>query len=392
MNVRILIPEQIYVGARPDRSHAAVTAYGTDSSSKGRLSTVETFGGGAHNCVAVLNTPKTGFRLIKAAYKNEWWVQDPRGFEVLIKDHWITLLINNCVVINGAVQNPCVYARSGGDNVILPTTSAIYQHAVVATRVANKNTSWTKAHAGNHVVLQNGQTGVYLGKYYRIDSQHSRNYDEQESAASGIDVSDNLLLMDTTPVYALMEHAQNVSSSFTNSVHLFKSSKLAEINNADTLTDQEAELKTNQLIGDPQTYVARRMWSKPLLMLYNKQDMSAAQLVMNTVADTPSTVSAWIGQHLTSSSYGGEAIYAQLTSGEIMKLQVNRKGIQATHVSKQHLDQHQLRYIMTRTRGYRADYWVQATKNITTGDVAQLIDLHVQVVTALGNQLSVNVN
>jgi len=247
---RILIPEKIYVGM-PRKNYGrpvpnvSMTAWGSDSSGKSRMQTVD------NNTISSLtldNTSLHGFMMSGNNRGDEWCIQDPRGFSTLVPAGNFSEVIKHSTIVNGVIAEPCVWGRSTGNNVLLNTTSNLYQLALLATQVSNSKETWRAAKPGNRVTLTNGLQGIYLGKFYSLTSNVLRSQSTQNFVAS------------EKSHHVIVNH-QNVQQHWrkriTNEIHWMGSPKLARIDQRDEITPAEAEQQLNLWLQDDyQTYQA----------------------------------------------------------------------------------------------------------------------------------------
>lgn len=127
------------------------------------------------------NTPATGFEIAKSVRRSGWngsgnvkWrITDPRGFDLEISSENFAKVIDCCTMVNGVIQEECVWGREGKDNILLPVTSEPYQEAAKQTRRVNQKVSLKDLQIGDWIDLVNpahtpeGVAGLqYLGKYY----------------------------------------------------------------------------------------------------------------------------------------------------------------------------------------------------------------------------------
>jgi len=80
------------------------------------------------------NIPVLGFTLGDSV--SRWTTQnklfevvDPRGFMVQVATGNIALLLKHCTIVNGVVQEECVWGREGGSHILLPVNSEPYLEA-----------------------------------------------------------------------------------------------------------------------------------------------------------------------------------------------------------------------------------------------------------------------
>lgn len=240
---RILIPEKIYVGMpRKNWSRAvpnvSMTAWGSDSGGKSRMQTVDK---NSISCLTFDNVSLHGFTVLGSNSGDEWCIQDPRGFSTLVPGGNFAEVIKHSTIVNGVITEPCVWGRSNGNNVLLNTTSEVYQLSLLATQVSNSKETWRAAKPGNRVTLTNGLQGIYLGKFYSLVS--------------------NVLYMNS---FSYTDQCRHVIVKDQNGHHWRRhkreeiywlgSPKLARIDQRDEITPAEAEQQLNLLLQDCDVY------------------------------------------------------------------------------------------------------------------------------------------
>ncbi len=186
-NTKIKIPTQHYVGMQKrsnDLPLGFLTPYGTDAASKKRMSTVDIWSNSRQHSAVSLpskvidNIPMTGFKLSETIKRSTGWgkgnvvwrIADPRGFELEITNNNLMQIMICTIIQNGEILSPCVWGRKGAENVLIPTDSSLYKHAVENTKRQNKTVSVKSLKVGNTILLQNGTKGKYLGAFYPIAS------------------------------------------------------------------------------------------------------------------------------------------------------------------------------------------------------------------------------
>lgn len=191
---RIKFPDQHYVGFRQDTQVLTkfLTPEGTDSGAKKRKESVDRWveqGSTRYDhtlkeyvkketppSITVDNVPLEGFgieqRLNRGGswYGNQdkWKVEDPRGFQLEISGSNLQKIIESTTIVNGLIQGPCIWARLGPENILVPVGTDVYQNAVANTTRAKKSTDIKSLSVGDYVIMQNGTEGQYLGQYYLI--------------------------------------------------------------------------------------------------------------------------------------------------------------------------------------------------------------------------------
>jgi hypothetical protein len=132
----------------------------------------------------VKNEPATGFEIARSVRRSGWrgagnvlWrIQDPRGFEIEITSENFASIIDCTSVINGVIQEECVWGRDGSSNVLLPTNSEPYKDATRQTDLVNNKVSLRDVKLGDHVTLidkgskSGNRDGVYMGRMFAVYS------------------------------------------------------------------------------------------------------------------------------------------------------------------------------------------------------------------------------
>lgn len=112
------------------------------------------------------NTPQKGFKFVnyvsRYSTQNKWVeIEDPRGFVLQISvDNVINLLLETTVV-NGVVQDDCVWTRYQGINYLVSTKNPNYVPAS-----ARKTIKMTDLSPGDIVRRSHDNTMTFVGKFY----------------------------------------------------------------------------------------------------------------------------------------------------------------------------------------------------------------------------------
>lgn len=239
---RILIPEKLYVGLPKEKwgkpvPSAYLTAWGKDSGSKGRMNNVDKY---SDHTITLDNEPIYGFEIGGNTGKDEWRVNDPRGFAAIISAHNFYQLLNTCTVVNGVVVEPCVWARSNGNNVLLNTQSDVYSLSLQATQVSNSRETWRAVKPGYRITLNNGFQGVYLGKFHGLENHILRVNSQTNFVASE---NKNFVIVKD-------QNIKHWIRTITHEIHWLSSPKLARIDQQDEIPLADAELYLNNLLQD----------------------------------------------------------------------------------------------------------------------------------------------
>lgn len=194
-NKQIKFPKQHYIGMI-GRAHDVLplgfmTEDGTDKAALKRKATVDswTTGNVRHGQEKTINiarsyenVPLIGFRLTKSIRRYsswgsgnvKWRIEDPRGFELEITSPNMARIVDTCVIDQGEILEECIWARLKGDNILVPVSSDLY---IAATRNDERMTSKVKpseVNRGDRVTLQNGDEGIYLGKFECMTPYYGR--------------------------------------------------------------------------------------------------------------------------------------------------------------------------------------------------------------------------
>lgn len=133
------------------------------------------------------NEPRLGFELAKSVRRSSWhgssnvvWqVEDPLGFELEITSENFALIVSSCTIINGVIQEACVWGRDGSRNVLLPVSSEPYKTASIHTTLITNKISIRNVSIGDHITLitktKTGNTdGVYMGRMIAVISEKTK--------------------------------------------------------------------------------------------------------------------------------------------------------------------------------------------------------------------------
>lgn len=261
------IPAKHYVGMVKRENEtlplAFITPYGEDSAAKKRMSTVDDWVSNNGRwykqkslpTMVIDNKPLSGFKITSdirtTSYGglDKWRIEDPRGFELEITSANLARLMSVGMIDRGEINDQCVWARIGANNVLLSTNTDEYEKAIANTKVASLTANWKDVKVGNGVVLQNNLRGVWLGRMHYLERSYNHNgvslVGNHELVAG--DKSLHVILVEETPT--------NGSKIFDNQLHLIANPKLAEIDASSAMTDAQAEIFANEMIGDPRCQI-----------------------------------------------------------------------------------------------------------------------------------------
>lgn len=212
----IRFPEKHYVGFQKRKEYVNLgfmTPYGTDSAAKKRMETVDRWAKGNSQVwdrelskyvpndpipsVIYDNGILKGFFLSNPvnhssswnSCRDKWRIEDPRGFELEITSGNLEKIMETCTIIKGVIQEECIWARMGAENILVPTNSEIYQLAQNNTTRYNSTLSMNDVKPGDRVELKNGEEYHYIGKFYLI-SGNSAYYRRDSDCLIDFKISD----------------------------------------------------------------------------------------------------------------------------------------------------------------------------------------------------------
>lgn len=192
---RIKFPEKHYVGFQTRKEHVNLgfmTPYGTDSAAKKRMGTVDKWAKGYQQYdytrkeyikteqippVVYDNAPLNGFIVSNPvnhssswnSCNDKWRIEDPRGFELEITSGNLEKIMETCNILRGVIQEDCIWARLGAENILVPVESELYKTALTNTNRFSSNVKISEVEPGSWVELQNGEIYYYIGRYHLID-------------------------------------------------------------------------------------------------------------------------------------------------------------------------------------------------------------------------------
>jgi hypothetical protein len=266
-NKSIKFPTHHYIGfqARPsvdDVPLGFMTPDGKDKAAEKRKATVDNWAQGYGYDAAnkakdkmpaqtYENKPLVGFKLgrnVRHGYgwgqgNVKWRIEDPRGFELEISSPNFAQLIGFCNIEQGEILEPCIWARLGAENILVPVNSDVYRATVRNTERLAKKASMKDLKIGDSVVLANGDEGVYYGAFY-VSSYEQYHGNTNRLGNSG---KKRHVFLFQTP-----------GDDGTSSHKFFRavgSPKLAELfDGGETMTHLEAEKFVNDWIKEGKTF------------------------------------------------------------------------------------------------------------------------------------------
>lgn len=252
---KIVIPEKHYLALSKkftDLPFASMVPYGTDAVAKKRMGSLVTKD--VTNLV-MDNIPMMGFKITGVMSRggdgvnDTWGLEDPRGFKHYIGSDNLEMLHKFVNIERGEIVDTCVWARDGGKNILLPTESEIYQNALTMTDIVSSSVSWKDIKPGYKITMQNGLTGRYIGKFFFIKDK-TESHHQNDNIVNSIlfsKIKYHIIEIETTRTYPA-----NLKTELLNVTNI-KPSKI--VDNTTELSEKDAEIEINQLLGDPSCYM-----------------------------------------------------------------------------------------------------------------------------------------
>lgn len=154
------------------------TPMGTDKAFQKRKSTVDSWadngtwyrsnGNTPFEGIVFDNVPQKGFKfkdfVSRWTTSNKWFnVLDPRGFHLQLSAAALMDLIEATTVINGVIQDECVWGRRGSENILVPTSSEMYKQS---QSFENLSGSYQ---VGDVIIGQGKGKYIYIGVSYPLE-------------------------------------------------------------------------------------------------------------------------------------------------------------------------------------------------------------------------------
>lgn len=262
---RIKFPDEHYVGfqsRKADVNLGFMTPYGTDKAAQKRIQTVDNWAKRNNRTydherkvyvekdhippVVLKNAPVQGFKVSNfinrsaswAKCRDKWRVEDPRGFELEITSGNLEKIMENSDIIKGTIQESCIWARLGAENILIPTNMELYKSVKSNTNRYNSKASTRDLKPGYKAILQNGQEGIYMGLFHVVTLQRGYNTERANSVILG-----------------LVPNKKHVfRTEGTNTFFCYASPKLSSIEKAEVLTNTEQLV--NKCLNDKGTIVS----------------------------------------------------------------------------------------------------------------------------------------
>jgi hypothetical protein len=147
-------------------------------------------------------------------------------------------LLHEVNLEQGEIQEPCMWARASGRNVLISVLSPAYLAAQELTQIQKDRATWRNAKPGDVVTLKGGERGRYLGKMHMVRHRYSSSPDT---------VLGQYFADPSGPVHAILDERDANSSMLI----LQSSAKLARIEQGEALDPQVRENLANEITGTP---------------------------------------------------------------------------------------------------------------------------------------------
>ena len=197
----------------------------------------------------VPNVNIIGFKIknISGSYSSSkhitWQIADPRGFNYHISNYNAYKLIQDCTIINGEIQEPCIWLCQNNQYILLPVTDPEIEKYRELTTIRDNTINIKDIKPGYCVMFTNGLTATYYGKYTPIRSVLSTN-----KKSDGQRVFVRMLKCDRNSTHVFrIHHQQMFHNNMSSYIMMYARPKISRIIEATELRHKEAEKKINEL-------------------------------------------------------------------------------------------------------------------------------------------------
>jgi hypothetical protein len=361
-----------------------ITPWGEDKAAQKRMATVDSWCSntrkGSLPTSVIENTPMLGFKMsgdIRRGMQggqDKWRIEDPRGFELEISSGNLCMLLADTTLEKGEILDKCVWARQGGQNVLLTVESEEYIEAVRMTSIATSTASWKDVEIGYNIVLQNGFEGMYLGRMHVL----------QEKSRDSSKSKDNMIECPNKLMHVILKPTTDRTylPGVCRELHFFGSPKLSRVIGGTEITVAEAEIIANEAIQNSDCVLSHSGYRDILLAVANPiKDQSWRLVLINASND----VDPW------KRTYVDKTCLIRLKDGSIGLPHVGNDGIKNIMMIKEaelatgiyDLDA----TLHTRDRYYTSGgkYWDGTLIPINVKDVVSVHHLRVELDSKAGN-------
>jgi hypothetical protein len=390
---KVIIPEKHYVGMVVRNGSKIplgfITPWGDDKAAQKRMKTVDDWASagkqGSLPTSIIDNIPMLGFKMTsdirrgQQGAQDKWRIEDPRGFELEITSTNLAMILADSTIEKGEILDQCVWARDGGQNLLLTVVSEEYIEAVRMTQIASSSASWKDVKIGNTVVLQNGLEGQYLGKMHTIRKNHRSRDAEVQNSIEPSSSSYHVILKPTTD--------RSWPQGVVRELHFISSPKLSGISDTTEITAAEAEIIANENIADPTCVIDSSGYG------YRNVVLAAANPIKDgtwtiSLASAKDGVDVWKHRH-----YGNEYL-VRIKDGRLgwpwTDYQGNHKVILIREdlLPKGIVDDVMERHSFNRGHwGSSTSSWVSKVVDVNPTDVVSVHTLRISIETKAGNTI-----
>jgi hypothetical protein len=360
-----------------------MTPWGEDAAAKKRMASVDHWANGRYNqntklsSTTINNAPIVGFKLTSSIRKGDygaadkWRIEDPRGFELEITSSNLAELMSVTTIERGEILEKCVWARNGGNNVLLSVESDDYKEAVAMTAILNSSASWKDVKIGNEIILQNGTRGVFLGRYHCLVPSwrnHKSNINNSIQPKIGL----RTYIKSTAPEY-------NPNNKFTNKLVIVSSPKLSSILSSNEITAKEAEMQINDAINTSTWQSSETIYA----VAANPISDNSYTFELVQIDDTDSLDIRWDSPKQT---------YARHNNGDLVKIDTRTNQLMGTVVHEELLASGVLAVKTKASSRYGySNYYEEQSQAINKSDISKYYRIQLCMSTKLGNDIRVNV-
>lgn len=194
MRTDLFISKRIHVGfCKRDGTYSGKLAYVTYEDNKGKMRKEVSWNNWRDKNIPVEvydNEPLAGYVIHKSINQYAYWtgkrtavrIYDPRGFEFEISLNNLVSLISHANLIDGEIQEKCIFAQMGADLVLLSTNSEIYKEAVSYTERQDDKVAAKDLKPGYIYLKRKGEDNqyIYIGYYDTYVWEEDKEYREDQ--------------------------------------------------------------------------------------------------------------------------------------------------------------------------------------------------------------------
>lgn len=114
------------------------------------------------------NEPVSGFKIVgvKRRYSTDnkvFDIEDPRGFTVQVPAVNLLEIIENSTIVNGVIQEPCMWGRLNSGHILVPEDSELHKSHLQLAQAIQKKVPMKKIQVGDICVDKTGKKFIYMG-------------------------------------------------------------------------------------------------------------------------------------------------------------------------------------------------------------------------------------